>query len=82
MTDGFTSSGFIIYRDGPDFVAQSRGQVILNAEVYDAAGRLVVTFPGNKSDRLRINTQKFDEGMYVVKAHLQGGNVVTKKIRK
>lgn len=82
VTDGFTSSGFIIYRDGPDFVAQSRGQVILNAEVYDAAGRLVVTFTGNRSDRLRINTQKFDEGMYVVKAHLQGGNVVTKKIRK
>lgn len=75
------SSTVEVFRDASDFVVRSGDQNIEEVELYDAAGRLVLSVQGN-SKELRFEAESLLNGMYVVKAKLKSGVLQTKKIRK
>jgi len=47
-------------------------------EVYDAAGRLVVSLKTN-NDKIRLDAATFTNGVYIIKAE-NSGDVKTKKL--
>lgn len=75
------NSSVEVYRDASDFVVRSGDQNIEEVELYDAAGRLILSLNGN-SKELRFEAESLLNGMYVVKAKLKSGVLQTKKIRK
>ena len=76
-TDSGKKSEFDVYRDGTDYVISS-SKVLGKIEVYDAAGRLLISQKTtNKSTRLDVSS--FVNGIYIIKAE-NSGDVKTKKI--
>ena len=70
-----------VFREAADFVVRSTAEKIDNVEIYDAAGRLVLTLAG-RSKEVRFNSETLVEGMYILKISTEDGEQVTKKIRK
>lgn len=81
VTSQATNSPMEIYRDGADFVVKSLQKAIEKVEVYDTGGRLILTATGQEKE-LRFSSTKLVNGIYVVKAQLKRGDIVTRKIRK
>ena len=70
-----------VYRDGNAFVVKSSVGTIQQVEVYDTNGRLVWnTMAENKE--VRIGADALSKGVYIVKAKLDNGEELTKKIIK
>ena len=80
-TESSTRSSFEVYRDANDFVVRTSDEIITKVEVYDAAGRMVMTIPGT-TKKVRIDSNRLVEGLYIIKANLRNGEMYTKKIRK
>ncbi|OWR15161.1 beta strand repeat-containing protein [Chryseobacterium sp. VAUSW3] len=74
-------SGIEIYREGSSFVIRSSGEKITNAELYDAAGRLLLRM-GASTREVRFEADRLADGMYVVKTLMSNGESLSKKIRK
>lgn len=81
VTNAAAKSTIEVYRDAADFVIRSNEKEINSVEIYDAAGRLIMTLNG-KSKEFRFTSDRLTEGMYILKADLKDGEKVTKKIRK
>ncbi|KQR91859.1 hypothetical protein ASG01_12705 [Chryseobacterium sp. Leaf180] len=76
-TSEAAKSDFEIYREGDHFVIRN-SKKIESVEVYDAAGRKIITLvPNALSAEIRLDTK----GMYIVKA-VSAGKEFTKKISK
>lgn len=80
-TDGAEKSSIQVYRDGVNFVVKSTSKNIRTFELYDASGRLVLT-KQPKAKQLTFSSEILAEGMYIVKAVMENGEQLTKKIRK
>lgn len=80
-TDGTEKSSIQVYRDGGNFVVKSTSKNINAFELYDASGRLVLT-KQPKAKQLTFGSEILTEGMYIVKAVMENGEQLTKKIRK
>jgi len=78
-TGNESKSEFIVYRDGNEFVIKS-SKSLGKVEVYDAAGRMVVTQKTNDKI-LRLNVSTLNEGVFIIKAE-NSGDIKTKKILK
>ena len=78
-TDAATKSDFIVYKDGTDYVIKS-SKSLGNVEVYDAAGRMVVS-KKTKANSIRLDVAAFINGVYIIKAE-NSGDVRTKKVIK
>lgn len=76
-----TGLGIEIYREGSSFVIRSSGEKITNAELYDAAGRLLLRMGANTRE-VRFEADRLADGMYVVKTLMSNGESLSKKIRK
>lgn len=70
-----------VFREAADFVVRSTAKKIDNIEIYDAAGRLVLTL-ASRSKEVHFNSETLVEGMYILKISTEDGEQVTKKIRK
>lgn len=80
-TAGTFKSEIEVYRDASDFVVRTSDQHLQMLELYDASGRLV--FGMNATGReARFNSDRLTEGMYIIKAIMKDGVIMTKKIRK
>ena len=80
-TDGTEKSSIQVYRDGGNFVVKSTTKNINAFELYDASGRLVLT-KQPKAKQLTFGSEILTGGMYIVKAVMENGEQLTKKIRK
>jgi len=70
-----------VYRDGGDFVVRSSSSAIKQVEVYDVGGRLVKNLiTGSKE--ARIGADVLQSGIYILKARLDNGEELTRKIIK
>lgn len=78
-TDSTKKSDFTVYRDAQEFVITS-SKALGKVEVYDAAGRLVVSLK-TANDKIRLDAATFTNGVYIIKAE-NSGDVKTKKIIK
>jgi len=79
-TDSTKKSDFTVYRDGQEFVITS-SKALGKVEVYDAAGRLVVSLKTNNEKNIRLDAATLTNGVYIIKAE-NSGDVKTKKIIK
>lgn len=80
-TAGTSKSVIEVYRDASDFVVRTSDQNLQMLELYEASGRLV--FGMNATGReARFNSDRLTEGMYIIKAIMKDGVIITKKIRK
>ena len=70
-----------VYRDGDDFIVSSPNKLISKVEIYDASGKLVVSQLMSAKES-RITSEKLVKGVFVVKATLDNGQVLTKKITR
>lgn len=70
-----------IYRDAQDFVIKSSSKKITSYELYDMVGRLMISQKTNAKE-IRFNAERLVDGTYILKAELEGGGEMTKKIRK
>ncbi len=70
-----------VYKDGNDFVVKSSSAVIKQIELYDASGKLVRN-SASGSKEVRIGADALSSGMYILKARLENGEELTKKLRK
>ncbi|MBF8457225.1 hypothetical protein IV494_08515 [Kaistella sp. G5-32] len=80
-TDSNVRETLVVYKDGTDFVVRNAGQNITAVEVFDASGRLMLKRSGSQKE-WRFSAQQFIEGVFVVKATLRSGEVLSRKIRK
>lgn len=70
-----------VYRDGDSFVVKSSNGIIQQVNVYDTTGRLVWnTMAANKE--VRIASDALSKGVFIVKAKLDNGEELSKKIIK
>ena len=76
-SDNIKTSDFIVYKDGTDFILNS-SRKLGRIEVYDAAGRLVMSRETN-GQQLRLDFSGLGNGIYIIKAE-NSGDVRTKKI--
>lgn len=70
-----------VHRDGADFVVKSSSAAINKIEIYDASGKLAITSAANGKE-VRIAANLLRSGVYILKAQLNNGEELTKKIRK
>lgn len=70
-----------VYKDGEEFVVKSSTLNIHTVEVYDLSGKKVKTL-NNMNKEVRIRTNQLPQGVYVLKAMLENGEELTKKIIK
>uniref|UniRef100_UPI0035A1068E T9SS type A sorting domain-containing protein n=2 Tax=Bacteria TaxID=2 RepID=UPI0035A1068E len=81
-TEDSTGKAIIqIYRDAQDFVIKSSSKKITSYELYDMVGRLMISQKTNAKE-IRFNAERLIDGTYILKAELEGGGEMTKKIRK
>lgn len=78
-TDSTSKSDFEVYRDGTEYVITS-SKVLGKIEVYDAAGRLVIT-QKSANKNTRLDGTKLTNGVYIIKVE-NSGDVRSKKIIK
>ncbi|WP_246566336.1 T9SS type A sorting domain-containing protein [Kaistella soli] len=77
-TDGTVKDDLLVYRDGDDFVIDSKGKKITQVEVYDSSGRLSLkTEPG--SMKTVIPAVSLSNGVYILKIN-QAGKITNRKI--
>ena len=77
---GFNKESVQIYRDGEDFVVKASTKNIKDVELYEMSGKLI--FKKSSATReVRINAAQLANGIYMVKAYLENGEVTTKKVR-
>ncbi|MBF8457224.1 T9SS type A sorting domain-containing protein [Kaistella sp. G5-32] len=77
-TEGTVKENLIVYRDGSDFVVKAKSKKITSLEVFDTAGRLILTLNPN-SIKAVIPAEKIVNGVYVLKIN-QNGQITSKKI--
>lgn len=70
-----------IYRDAQDFVIESSSKKITSYELYEMSGRMIINQKTNVKE-IRFNAERLVDGAYVLKAELENGEQVTRKIRK
>lgn len=80
-TQDLNNASVKVYKDGGEFVVKSTAKNIQNVEVYDLSGKLVNNFTTNNKE-IRIKGNQLAKGVYVVKATLENGEVITQKIVK
>ena len=78
-TDSANKSQFEVYRDGTEYVISS-SKVLGKIEVYDVAGRLVIS-QKTVNKNIRLDASALINGIYIIKAE-NSGDVRTKKIIK
>lgn len=77
---GVNKESVQIYRDGEDFVVKASTKNIKDVELYEMSGKLI--FKKSSATReVRINASQLANGIYMVKAYLENGEVTTKKVR-
>lgn len=69
------------YKDGNDFVVKSPTVAIQQIELYDISGKLALSKTTDGKE-IRISTNALRNGIYILKARLQNGEELTKKIKK
>lgn len=77
-TEGAVKENLIVYRDGSDFVVKAQSKKITSLELFDTAGRLILTLNPN-SIKAVIPAEKIVNGVYVLKIN-QNGQITSKKI--
>lgn len=77
-TDGNQREGLVVYREGNDYVVKAQSKKITNLQVFDTAGRLMLSLNPNAAKAI-IPAEKIVSGVYVLKID-QGGLITTKKI--
>lgn len=77
----FDKSEFLVYKDGNDFIAKSNSSLIKMIEVMDLAGRKAMNFNVHTKQH-RIPTASLSKGAYIVRATMENGEILTKKILK
>ena len=80
-TGGKEGESITVYRDANDFVVRAADKTIEMLELYDSAGRLVLTVSGQRRE-VRFSADRLLNGLYVVKARMKDGETFTKKIKK
>lgn len=80
-TGGTVGESITVYRDANDFVVRAAEKTIENLELYDAAGRLMLTVSGQRRE-VRFSADRLLNGLYVVKSRMKDGETFTKKIKK
>lgn len=75
-----TTENLIIYKDGSDFIIKAKSKKITEVEVYDSSGRMINKIKPN-STIVVINSEKLNNGIYILKVN-QGGEITTKKVIK
>lgn len=80
-TTNSNKSNFIVYRDAQDFVFQSSAKKIISYELYDMSGRIIMSQKSNAQE-IRFAANTLIDGTYVLKAQLEGGDIISRKIRK
>lgn len=79
---GINKDAIQIYRDGDDFVVRSSAKFIKEVELYDMSGKLFYKTNANAKE-VRIPAYRMVvNGIYILKAQLENGEIVNKKIRK
>lgn len=79
---GINKDAIQIYRDGDDFVVRSSAKSIKEVELYDMSGKLFYKTNANAKE-VRIPAYRMVvNGIYILKAQLENGEIVNKKIRK
>lgn len=77
---GVNKESVQIYRDGEDFVVKASTKNIKDVELYEMSGKLI--FKKSAATReVRINATQLANGIYMVRAFLDNGEVTTKKVR-
>lgn len=79
-TDGNSSEQLVVYKNGGDFVIQSKTKKITDVELFDATGRLTYQLRSNQTTVI-IPADQLVRGVYILKIN-QGGTITTKKIIK
>ncbi len=77
-TDGNLREGLVVYREGNDYVVKAQSKKITNLQVFDTAGRLMLSLNPNAAKAI-IPSEKIVSGVYMIKID-QGGLITTKKI--
>lgn len=80
-TTNSSNSKFVVYRDAQDFVLQSSTKKIISYELYDMSGRIIMSQKTNAQE-IRFAANTLIDGTYVLKAQLEGGDIISRKIRK
>lgn len=80
-TNEINASVINVYRDGEFFIIKSPEKNIKHIEVYDASGRKIIKH-NETGKEVRLNANKISSGIYIVKAILENGTEITKKIYK
>ncbi len=68
------------YKDGTDFVVKSPNKNILQVDVYDISGKMAGSHKAN-SKEVRFNAISLAKGIYIVKAKLENGEELARKLR-
>lgn len=79
-TAGTAKEDLVIYRNGNDFIIQSRFSVISELTVYDNMGRLIISHQPYQKE-IRLDAGALIPGVYLIKVN-RGGEVLTRKVRK
>ncbi len=74
-------SNINVYRDGDAFVIKSTSEKIQTIELFDLSGKQLINQKGSNTE-FRIQANHLSKGVYVVKATLENGTELTKKIIK
>lgn len=77
-TDSALKENLVIYRDGDDFIVQSKSEKITMLDVYDATGRIIYQLTPN-STKVIVDASKMNNGIYILKIN-QGGRIKIKKV--
>jgi hypothetical protein len=72
---------FNVYKDGNEFVVKSTAVKIQFVELFDLTGKKISTQKSNGNE-IRIPSNQLSKGVYILKANLENGEVLTKKIVK
>lgn len=80
-TTNSSNSKFEVYSDAQDFVLQSSAKKIISYELYDMSGRIIMSQKSNAQE-IRFTASSLIDGTYVLKAQLEGGIIISRKIRK
>lgn len=68
------------YRNGNDFIIKSPTIAIQQIDIYDSSGKLVI-HNTTKEQEVRVSVGGLNKGIYILKAHLKNGEVLTTKIK-
>lgn len=79
-TEGITKRNVIVYREGNDFIVESKGSPILEVDCYDSAGRLVKKVVDHR-EKVALHAQDLPSGLYLLQIKHQQGTSVKRVLK-